>query len=110
MITPLSIVAALEAGTLPEPTAERLAAALAMAARDVAVRELAMLLDPTRTRAVWAVAGEISERLVRFEGTAWPRIKAGYRSPRGPMEEALAVMLNCPTCPRTQRRLVDLLN
>ena len=83
MMTPLALVAALEANELPELTAERLRDALALTARDLAVRRLAGLLDPEGRRSCWWIAGEVERLLRRFEGTAWPRIRAGHRQPRG---------------------------
>lgn len=90
-------------------TATRLAEALAMAGRDLAARQLAHTLDPTGSRSRWDTAGELADRLRRFEVTAWPRIRDGHRQPRDRIEQALAAMLRCSSCPRSRRRLYDLL-
>ena len=95
--------------TLPATTAERLHLAILAADRDLAIREAAALLDPTRRFSIWATAGALAARLDRFEATAWPRIRNGHRQPRDDLESALARILACPTCPRSQRRLTEAL-
>lgn len=82
-------------------------AAARLAARDVALCELAALLNPTRGRSLWSVAAELAALLRRFETTARPRIVAGHRAPRGPESSLLALCI--PECPRSAGRLFRLL-
>lgn len=82
-------------------------AALLEADREMALAELAMLLDSgPRPRSRWSLAGEIERRLLRFETTAWPRILRGDREPQGRLEECMVRILACPSGPRCQGRIV----
>ena len=85
-------------------TAQRTAAAL------LALGELAELLDPEDNRSRWEMAGELSQRLTRFESTAGRRITAGHRAPRDRLETLLSTIASDPGIGRTQRRLYELLD
>lgn len=87
---------------------ERIESARAEIAALEALAELAELLDPDAA-ARWATAGAISERLARFEATAWPRIRVGHRAPRDRLEDLLA-RLAASALPRTQDNISRLLD
>lgn len=92
------------------PTAlDRLEAAAIEQSALAALSELAALCD-LDCQGRWALAGELADRLKRFECTAWPRIRVGAREPTNSFEHLLAAIARCPTIPRSQRRLFDLLN
>ena len=92
---------------LSSQTAEAIATADRLLARDTALIELVAMLDPDGTRSAWAIAGDLAERLRRFQSTAWPRICNGAREPRNILETALAACC-AAGCPRTQRKLYEL--
>jgi len=100
----LRIAAALVEGRLHPAAAERVEAALEYADAIQAVAELAELLDDG-SRAVWSLAGEIEHRAKRYEGTVY-----GRRPPRNAVEARLERIVRSPTCPRSRRRLVDILS
>lgn len=95
---------------LPARSCERIGAALVVARRDIAVQELARLLNPAGDRAPMTVARDLAVRLDRFEATGWPRIRDGHRGPISRVESLLIDVLADETCPRSPRRLVDLLD
>ena len=101
--------AAAVAGTLPEAAAERLLAAARHADAVAAVREAGRLLDSDNRLSLWAVAGVLSARLSRFRSTGYQHITAGHRGPRDALEACMTRILDCPTCPRSQGRLLGLL-
>jgi hypothetical protein len=95
---------------LPERTIERIEAALVSARRDVAAAELSRLLNIEQNRTDWAIARDLAGRLDRFESSGWIRIRDGYRPPQNRVESLLVDMIRDPTCPRSPRRLLDLLD
>jgi hypothetical protein len=108
------LAADLDAGKVPPAAVARLDAALtsagACALRDAALRRAGELLDPAGTLTRWARAHRLEDRLDRFEATAWPRIRSGHRQPRDALEVAFTEALRCSaTCPRSARRLYDVL-
>jgi hypothetical protein len=94
-----------------ELTAQAAAAvrtAHALCRRDAALVELAALLNPSGSLSTWGTAGALADALRRFRCTAWPRIAAGHRAPRGAAEAALVALCEADT-PGSARRLFDLL-
>jgi hypothetical protein len=96
---------------LSPEAADRLAAAERAAAALRALDELARLLNPDGELGRWATAGAIRDRLVRFEDTAWPRIRSGKRPTRDRIEDLLCALARCSErqIPRTRDRLSKLL-
>jgi len=93
---------------LSEQTRTALEQAHALLRRDAALAQLVAAMDPGDRLSTWARAQAIAARLARFEATAWPRIRAGYREPRDAAEESLAALCVADT-PRSARRLWGLL-
>ena len=78
-------------------------------ARDGALREAAGVLGADEPGA-WVVAGRLQAAVVRFEGYAWPRLRAGMQLDLSPSDKALhRAFMAGERVPRTQRRLYDLL-
>jgi hypothetical protein len=98
------------AGHLATGPAARLEAAVALADATMAVREAAGLIDPERRMGAWARAGALEQELWAFEMDAYEHIAAGRRGPRNALEAALLRILACPSCPRSQRRLLELID
>ena len=98
----------MHAHPVSEQTRQAVAQAEALLARDGALAQLVAAMDPGERLSTWARAQTIAARLSRFEGTAWPRIRAGYREPRDGAEEALCALC-VADCPRSPRRLWGLL-
>ena len=73
---------------LSELALSRIEAARIEAAALEALAALAELLDPAGDSGRWAVAGQISRRLSRFEAGAWDRIRRGGRAPKGSLRGA----------------------
>jgi hypothetical protein len=77
-------------------------------ARDAALWSLIEALDPRAELSISALADEIARRLRRFERTAWPRIRSGFRVPQNDIERGLVALIEADT-PRSVRRVYDLL-
>ena len=93
---------------LSDQTHAAIEAAVALIDRDQTLADLRDLLDPAGRLSTWGLAGELSERLSRFQATAWPRIRGGHREPQGALEAGLSALC-AAGCPSSQRRLFDLL-
>lgn len=74
-----------------------------------ALGELAAVLDPAGHASRWATAGRLAELLARFETTSWPRNLRGGRMPRNQAEAAMVRILEA-NLPRSQRRIIDLID
>lgn len=93
---------------LSDKTADAIRTAQALVARDRALCELCVMIDPDRRLSTNGRAEALASALRRFERAAYPRIAQGCRAPRSAFEEALCAVLAAPG-PRSSRKLFDLL-
>ena len=100
---------AIESGRVSACTLVRLESAVQLVQRDQAAADAVELLDPGNRLTPWQAAGLLAASLSRFESTGWLRIRNGHRGPKNPLEGAFSTMLKCENCPRSQRRLFELL-
>ena len=96
--------------SLPSSAKLRLEQVLLVVRRDLAVLELAALLNQGGILPRWPVAVDLANRLNRFETTVWPHIRAGRRAPKDRVEVLLYDVICDPSGPRSPRRLVNLIN
>ena len=86
---------------LPARAQTQLDQAIAFALCATAAQQAAAILDPDEARTRWSIACELEHRLAAF-------VEAD-RPPLTPLEHRLAAMLARAGCPRSARRLFDLI-
>lgn len=98
------------AGQAPLEVALGLGGAARIAARNLALREAARILDDGRTAPAWELAGALAQAVVHFEGGALRRCRAGDTHDLSPLQAALWQAFRAGAIPlRTRRSLYDLL-
>ena len=93
---------------LSETALRRHAAAMGEAEGLAALGALVTLLDPDGTRSRWDVSKDVADRLRRFEGAAYQRLRSGARPPRN-LAEALLLRLAESSLARDPRNICRLI-
>ncbi|MHB1427755.1 MAG: hypothetical protein ACYC5U_06890 [Rhodocyclaceae bacterium] len=98
------------AGQAPLEVALGLGGAARIAARNLALREAARILDDGQNAPPWEIAGALAQAVSHFECCALKRCRAGETHDLSPLQAALWQAFQAGATPRrTRRSLYDLL-